>query len=205
MAVDLVDLIFIEILKISPTLLSKYYTLQDQIFHLFLLPHVLLFLFLYSFSYGFVGRFVGGHKGMSILLGAVTYIFIVYEGWYGTFLVPIFTTWFTIALFFALILFMITIVIHPARGPALTKMSGQLATGLGKRTIAKSKELDNLQKQLDDKNKELAKAKDRYNKLLSDARAQGTYPNPHTEDEYVKTINRLEDERKRLLKEIDKY
>lgn len=195
MAVDLFNLIFIEILKISPTLLSKYYTLPDQILYLFLLPHVLLFLFLYSFSFGFVGRFVGGHKGMSMLLGAVSYIFIVYEGWYGTFLVPIFTTWFTVALAFALILFTITIVINPARGPALTKMSGQIATGLGKRTIAKSKELEKLSKDYDEVRKLIVIAERNYN------RAHNDFERARASDR----LSQLRLEERRLAKLIQKH
>ena len=46
-SLDLFRLIFEQILKISPTLLYKYPTVQEQVFYLILLPHVILFLFLF--------------------------------------------------------------------------------------------------------------------------------------------------------------
>lgn len=71
MASDLISLILNDILKISPTLLSKYYTPQDQVIYLILIPSVVLFLFLYAFSKQIVGRIVGEHPGFEYLVSIV--------------------------------------------------------------------------------------------------------------------------------------
>lgn len=144
-SVNLFNLIFTQILKISPSLISKYANIQDQVLNLILIPHVILFLFIYAFSIGIVARITGGHKGFSTLVGIISYIYIVWNGWYGTFLIPLLNAWFMIALIFGLILFLVTVIVHPARGAALTKLGGEAGKMAGKKigeTINKDKKLE---------------------------------------------------------------
>lgn len=148
-SVNLFNLIFTEILKISPSLLYKYTTIQDQVLNLILVPHVILFLFIYSFSVGIVGRITGGHKGFSTLLGVVIYIYVIWTGWYGTFLIPLLNAWFIIALIFGLILFFITVIIHPARGPALVRLGAEAGKMLGGRMFENEKKIKKLTDELE--------------------------------------------------------
>ena len=131
--VDLFNLIFQQILKISPSLMYNYSTVQDQILYLILIPHVLLFLFLFAFSKGIVGRFVSEHRGLQYLTGLVAYIYIVYAGWYGSFLVPLMMGWFTIALILGIFLFLISIIWHPAAAATGGKLLGDITQEAGKR------------------------------------------------------------------------
>jgi hypothetical protein len=151
---DLFNLVFNEILKISPTLLSKYATIQDQVIYLILIPTVVLFLFIFAFAKGIVGRIVGEHKGFEYLVSIVTYIYLVYSGIFGTTLVPIFITWLNIAIVVALILFVMSVVIHPARGPALMKVGEAIGKSAGKLSAkqhekrAIEEEIDSIKKQI---------------------------------------------------------
>jgi hypothetical protein len=154
MATDLFNLVFNEILKISPTLLSKYATIQDQVIYLILIPTVVLFLFIFAFAKGIVGRIVGEHRGFEYLVSIVTYIYLVYSGIFGTTLVPIFITWLNIAIVVALIFFVMSVVIHPARGPALMRTAeaiGKSAGKLGEKEKQKraiEEEIDSIKKQI---------------------------------------------------------
>jgi hypothetical protein len=149
-SINLFNLIFTQILKISPSLISKYTTIQDQILNLVLIPHVILFLFIYAFSIGIVARITGGHKGFSTLVGVISYIYIIWNGWYGTFLIPLLNAWFMIALVCSLVLFFITVVISPAKSPALTKLGAEAGKMAGKKfgeAIGKDKKLEKLYKE----------------------------------------------------------
>ena len=154
MATDLFNLVFNEILKISPTLLSKYATIQDQVIYLILIPTVILFLFIYAFAKGIVGRIVGEHRGFEYLVSIVTYIYLVYSGIFGATLVPIFITWLNIAIVVALIFFVMSVVIHPARGPMLAKAGDAIGKSIGKlgekekQKRAIEEEIDSIKKQI---------------------------------------------------------
>ena len=87
-SLNLSNLIFSQILKIDPSTIYKYTNVQDQILYLLLIPHIILFLFIYAFSIGIVARVIGGHVGFSRMMGIVAYIYIVWAGWYGM-LVPL--------------------------------------------------------------------------------------------------------------------
>ncbi len=143
-SVDLFRLIFNEILKISPTLLYKYTTIQEQVFYLILLPHVILFLFLFGFGWAVIPE----NKGLRYLVMIVTYIFVVMQGWYGSFLVPLLEVWFWITLVFGLFLFFITRVIHPATAQKLGRAGGKLAREMGKRA-GREKQIEVLEEELD--------------------------------------------------------
>ncbi len=139
---DLSNLIFNEILKISPILMSKYYTLQDQVLYLILIPSVIILLFVWTFGYWFMG---GGHRGLRLLISAIAYIYIVYAGWYGTFVIPLILAWFPIVLIAAFAFFLMTKIFHPmniAGASKVMKSTFQKAT-------AKSKKIDKLERQHD--------------------------------------------------------
>ncbi len=146
--IDLLRLLFQEILKISPTLLSKYITMEDKVLYLLLIPHVILFLFIFAVSRSVVLKVVGEHKSFQYLLGIVIYIYLVYSGLYGTMLVPLFLNWLYIALFIGLFVFLISVIIHPARGAQLVRLGGQLGKSVRKHTIGKEKEREDLEKEL---------------------------------------------------------
>ena len=111
---NLFNLVFREILKISPTLLSRYTTVQDQIIYLILIPMVILFLFIVAFSRQIVGRIVGEHRGFQYLVSIIVFIYLVYNGTFGTLLVPLFIGWLNIAIVLSLIVFVVSVVMHPA-------------------------------------------------------------------------------------------
>jgi len=147
---DLFNLIFNEILKISPQLLYKYTTIQDQVFYLILLPHVILFLFLFGFGWGIIPE----NKGLRYLVMIVAYIFVVMQGWYGTFLVPLLEVWFWISLALGIFLFFIFRFLHPFTAKGLGKTAGTLAHDIGKR-LGREKQIEKLEEELKDVKKEM--------------------------------------------------
>lgn len=146
--VTIFDLIFKDILQISPTIISKYPALQDQILYLIFIPHVLLLLFVYALSIGIVGRIVKEHRGLRYLVGLAAYAFIILGGWYGSFLIPLFVNFFMIGVILALIVFFVSIIVHPARGPSIFKFFGLIGGYAGKRRTESKKE-DTLRKRLE--------------------------------------------------------
>ena len=154
MATDLVNLLFTQILKINQMSLSKYSTLSDQTVYLFLIPHVVLFLFLYAFSVGIVTRITGPNKGFSYLVGIVSYIYIIYAGWYGTF-VTWFLGWMYIAIGMALFLFFVSIIFHPSATTAGMKMAGEVGKQLAK-SKAKEHEKKAMREEVEALKKEIA-------------------------------------------------
>ncbi len=148
--IDLFNLIFTQILKIDPTLITRYTTLQDQILYLILIPHVIVLLFLYSFAQ----LISGGHKGFRNLLGIVGYLFLIIAGWYGKFLVPIFITWFQILLVITAIFFIGSRIIHPARMTEIFQVGSKIYEKAGEKGKARE-ELYNEKKALDQQIAEL--------------------------------------------------
>jgi len=144
---NLSDLIFREILKINPSIIAKYITIQDQVLYLILIPHVLLFLFLFAFSRGIVARVVGAHRGLQYLTGLVAYIYVIYAGWYGS-LIPFFIGWLSIALILGLFLFFISIIWHPAAAASGGRLVGAIAKSAAQK-VGKSREIEKLTKELE--------------------------------------------------------
>jgi hypothetical protein len=142
-SINLFNLIFNQILKISPTLLYKYTTLQDQVFHLILLPHVILFIFLFGFGWGVIPE----NKGLRYLVMIVTYIYVVMQGWYGTFLVPLLEVWFWITLVFGIFIFFMFRLIHPSTAQRLGGAAAKTALDVGKR-MGKDKQIERLAEEL---------------------------------------------------------
>lgn len=86
--------------------------------------------------------------GMKILIGIAAYLYIVWAGWYGTWLLPLVNAYFQIALIAAIIFFGISIFWHPASHEATLKLLQAGAEEVGKRTIGKSKDRERLEKEL---------------------------------------------------------
>jgi hypothetical protein len=141
-SLDLFNLIFNQILKISPTLLSNK-TLQEQVFQLILLPHVVLFLFLFSFGWGIIPE----NKGLRYLVMIISYIYIVMQGWYGSLVVPISLIWFPFLLIGGIILFFLFRVIHPITAQKLGEAGAMVAKDVGKR-MGKDKQIEKLAEEL---------------------------------------------------------
>ncbi len=142
--INLFQLIFEEFLKISPDLISKYATIQDQLLYLILIPHAVLFLFLFGF-----GVFMGyGHKGLTFLLRIVAYIFIVWAGWYGTILVPLTISWFYIMIGIALFMFFVAKIFHPFTAQNLGEFASKVAGEMADKTIGKEKERETLEEEI---------------------------------------------------------
>lgn len=183
--VDLFNLIFVEILKISPNLLSQYYTIQDRIIHLLFLPHVILFLFLWGFGMMIVPPSTDNpNKGLRYLITLTAYIVIVYQGWYGTFLIPLLQTWFYIMLFFGLFLFFISKIFHPLTA----KKFGNVGTAMGKslgEKMARGKQVEALEDELKFIRKRMDKLKGKA-EGGSDPAATYEYENYKRQEETLK-------------------
>jgi hypothetical protein len=151
---DLISLLFTQILKIDPSTLYRYTNVQDQLLYLLLIPHVILFLFLYAFSFGTVRRIVGEHKGFSYLLGISSYIYIIYAGWYGK-LVLLFLNWMVIALGLAVFVFFFSIILSPAATPAALKFAKEAGKETLGKSIAKNKEKEAIEEEVKALNAEI--------------------------------------------------
>ena len=187
-SLNLSNLIFSQILKIDPSTIYKYTNVQDQILYLLLIPHIILFLFIYAFSIGIVARVIGGHVGFSRMMGIVAYIYIVWAGWYGM-LVPLLNAWFVIALGAGLLIFLVTAVVHPARNVAIEQLGGKVGASIGKKlgeNIQKDKKLEKLYKDKEYIDKQCKKFKD-----LTD---KGTYGAAPQYGAYCDKLKEIEDE-----------
>ncbi len=143
--IDLFRIIFEEFLKISPDLISKYATIQDQLLYLVLVPHLILFLFLYGFGIMLIHE----HAGLRFLLLITSYIFVVWGGWYGSFFIPLTIGWFYIMLIFGLFLFFISKILHPFTAKNIgAQVAKPLAESIGHHLIGKEKEREALEEEI---------------------------------------------------------
>jgi len=150
MALDITTLIFQNILQISPQLMSKYSTLQDQMLYLILIPHIVLLLFIFAFSKGIVGRVIGGHPGFEYLFSLVAYLFFIIGGWYGSYIVPIMIAWFYIGLIAALAVFVLSAVFNPARSAGAMKFFSEAGKKVGETAgLGKDKAKAAMQNEID--------------------------------------------------------
>ncbi len=150
MALDLFTLIFTEILKVSPTLIAKYSTIQDQIINLIFLPHVILFLFIWGFGMMMMPpekTRANAHRGFRYLLSLTAYVVIIYQGWYGSFLIPLLQTWFYLMLGAGLVLFFVSKIYHPVTAKEFGKFGDALGKSVGTR-LAKDKQIEVIEEEL---------------------------------------------------------
>jgi hypothetical protein len=148
--IDLFSLIFTQILKISPDLLYKYPTIQDQIINLIFLPHVILFLFIWGFGMMLMPpekERPNAHRGLRYLVSVAAYVFIIYQGWYGTFLIPLLQTWFYVMLIFGLFLFFISKIYHPVTAARLGDVGRAVGQSAGEK-MARGKQIEALEDEL---------------------------------------------------------
>ncbi len=198
MAIDLFDLVFREILQISPRLISQYSTTQDQLIFLLLIPHVILFLFIYAFSRGLVTRILGEAKGsFTYLLSIVMYIFIIFTGWYGVYLIPLFITWWYVVLFVGLVLFAVSAFFAPGRISQAKKFTSAAAETIASKTVGvseKKKILNNEITLMDDQIRV-------YEKEKSKAMRQGR---PDSASYFDVKVGELKAQKKALENELTK-
>lgn len=144
MPTDLFTLIFENILRIDPSMITKYTALQDQILFLILIPHVILFLFIWGFMYAVAP----GHKGLRYLVALITYLFAMIGGspysYYGSILIPIFSAWWMIILVVGFIFFIASRIVHPARAREIY----ELGRGITSKITQKGKKEKKLEKQI---------------------------------------------------------
>jgi hypothetical protein len=118
----------VQILQISSSLLSKYPTVQERLLWLVFIPHVLLVIFIFLFADN-IAR-IGGvkHMGIRTLVAVAAYVTIIFTGWYGTYIVPWFINIWYMVLALAIIGFVVSRFLHPARAKefmALGKVVGE--------------------------------------------------------------------------------
>jgi hypothetical protein len=138
------NFIFNEVLKISPSLISKYTTVQDQSIMLILLPHLILFMFLFSFGWGLMPQ----NRGLRYVISVVTYIYIMSQGWYGSIIVPVSLAWYPILLIAAIFIFFAFKIIHPVTVGKLANVGASFAKDAGKH-LGKDKEIERLYREIE--------------------------------------------------------
>lgn len=77
---DLQRIIFQDILKISPQLLAKYPTVQDQLLYLIFIPHIILLMALVMIA----NNISREHKMIRNLFIFGGYLYFIWSGWYGS-------------------------------------------------------------------------------------------------------------------------
>jgi len=142
---DLMSIIFDQILKISPVLQSQYPLVQDKLIYLLLIPHAILLLFLYSFAMWIVQS---GHRGFNILFMLIGYVFIIYAGFYGTILIPLFVNYFVITVGISIFFFIMSRILPMNYLPGLIKLGSETGKAVGKATVGKGKEEKALKSQI---------------------------------------------------------
>ncbi len=147
---DLQRLIFEEFFKISPSLLAKYHTVQDQLLYLILIPHVVLFMFLLMLG----NRIIGGNKILKRLLMITAYIYIIWSGFYGTIFVPIMTVWFMYIVIGTFILFLFISVIPHTHVIESTRLLNKLGEKFGEK-LKEPEVIEKLKEDLKEKNRKL--------------------------------------------------
>lgn len=190
-SINLFQIIFTEFLKISPDLLSKYPTIQDQLLYLILIPHAVLLLFIFSFGYWFVGF---AHKGIRLVISLVAYIYLVWAGWYGTLVVPIVNAFLPLLIISWFLLFMFSRVFHPLNLPGASGVIKGASDKI-KSSIQKSKDREKAEK-------ELSIVKSRIVYLTKQLEKAEHDKNEKLEIEYAYQIGKLEDEKRRLELEL---
>jgi hypothetical protein len=140
--INLFNLIFTQILKISPTLISKYSAIQDQVLYLIFIPSVIVLLFVWTFGYWIVGN---ANRGFRLLISLIAYIYIVYSGWYGSFIIPIILAWLPTVLITFFAFFIMTRIFHPSN----LQGASNVMSAAFKKATNKSKEMSSIEKQIE--------------------------------------------------------
>ena len=146
-ALNIANLVLVQILRISQTTISQHPGVQNQLLYLILIPHVIILLFLYGFSTVVSMT----HKGFRNLFAIVGYIFLVVSGWYGG-LVPILILWWQALIGIYLFVFILTrLGFHPGRAKEYIGMAKSAVSKLtegGKKGEALEKQIEKLNRQI---------------------------------------------------------
>lgn len=155
--IDIFNLVYQQLLRIPTEVVSRYPTVQDQLLYLILIPHVLLLLFIYAFSTGVVGKILGQEKhiGFRNLIAIVAYLYIIFAGWYGLYLVAWMNNLLMVALMFGFLLFFSTFIVHPARWPGIAEQTTKIASEAGKKVFEKGSDKKAAKERIKEIDKEL--------------------------------------------------
>jgi hypothetical protein len=141
-AFNIIEFVLMDLLRISTDLLRDYSSTQEQLVYLILIPHAVMFLFIFIFADGLSRMAVPGpdaHRGFKVLFGIIAYITLIFTGWYGTILLPIFIVWWKIVLISALVLFSLNAIMHSSMIAGLTRVAasagGSLTKGAKERKV----------------------------------------------------------------------
>jgi hypothetical protein len=135
------NIIFSNILKINPSLMYKYTSVTDQALYLILIPSVIILLFVWLFGYWFMGS---KNSGLRILISGVAYIYVVYSGWYGSWMVPIILAWFPLILIAYFGFFIMTKILHPVN----VRGAANVMNAVFDKATSKSKDIETTEKNI---------------------------------------------------------
>jgi hypothetical protein len=159
--IDILDLLFNKLLRINPSIISKYTTPQQQLLNLFLIPHIILFLFIYGFAWVLVPT----HKGLRYLASIGAYLSIVLMGspysYYGM-LLPIFLIWWQIALVVGLFFFVWSRIINPSRSREIFN----IGRDIGRKATEKSKKQAAVRHKIESINHQIQALQQRQNQIM---------------------------------------
>ncbi len=157
--IDLMQIIFEQILKVQPT-----GNFQADFLNLIFFPHIVIAIWLFLISKAPI--FYKGHKGLGILLSVGIYVFIIYYGWYSV-IASLSVFWLGATIFISFFYFIFPKIVHPSVTSSRMKLGESVMKNINeKREITKAIE------RLYDDLKELEKKKefylDRYGKEKSE-------------------------------------
>ncbi len=194
MAASIIEIILEEILKIPTDLMFQYTSVADQLIYLILIPTLVVLLFVWTFG----GWIAGQHPRFRILITIVSYIFIIYAGWYGA-MASFIVSWFALLLGLAFAFFIISRIIHPIRGKAIYELSGAMGKRLKEVTVGKQKEREVLEDQI----KDLQTQIDDIEAQLSPARVGSLTPEMRTYSQMkLQELNTMIKRKKRELEKM---
>ncbi|MFH1229576.1 MAG: hypothetical protein V1678_04090 [Candidatus Aenigmatarchaeota archaeon] len=148
--IDILQILFNTFLRINPSTIYQYTTPQTQILNLFLIPHVILFLFIYGFSWVIIPT----HKGLKYLISITAYLTIVLMGEpysYYSLILPFISIWWQISLFVGFFFFIWSRFIHPSKTPEIFNIGRAVAhkiTDKEKNKKAIEQEIDSIKGQI---------------------------------------------------------
>jgi hypothetical protein len=148
--INILGIIFDSLLRLNPSLVTQYSSAQTQLFNLVLIPHIILFLFIYGFAWIIVPT----HKGFKYLISIAAYLSMIIMGEpYSLYsmLTPFLIIWWQVALFVGLFFFIWGRFINPSKTPELFNLGKAAAKSLTegqKKRRALEEEIDIIRRQI---------------------------------------------------------
>jgi hypothetical protein len=187
--IDILDLIFNQFLRVNPSTVSQFSTTQLQLLNLVLIPHIILFLFIYGFAW----IIAPSHKGFRYLFSIAAYLTIILMGspysYYGMAL-PFILMWWQIALGVSFFFFIVGRIIHPSKYPELFNLGRSAA----EKITEKSKKVEIYNKKIESVEAQIRALEVQQNRIMN----QGGARNPMLDGE----ISELYRRKAELEKEI---